>query len=244
MLLPKRIEPNRIKDSLVEVRFTSKLPYEIYLGLIYKSLEVNYKYTNRPQNPQKTINLPIDGDREIKLSLGSGSSLFYNDFIKFEIQRGAIIFNCFDKYVSWEIYKDEIIKVLRHLHNSNVVELYNRIGVRYISEYQDLDIKDITKFEFTFGLPEVSSDNYSFKAEYIRYESRIIISLTSRLPVVTSDAQKKIVTAIDIDVIKEKFDTSDLDNLIQVLEDAHEVEKMTFFSLLKDDFLQSLNPEY
>ncbi len=228
----------------MEVKFTSQLPYEIYLGQVYQSLDETYQYTNRPALGQKNIQLPVDVPRELKLNFGPPMSLFFNDKIKFEVQPGSIIFNCIDKYINWDLYFPEIIKVLNQIHKSNCVNFYNRIGIRYISEYPEADIKSITKFSFSFGMPEVSSENYSFRSEYKRDDFRVILNLSSKIPTVNAESHKKTISSIDIDIIKEDFEITNLDSLFKLIDQAHTIEKITFFNLLQEDFLKSLNPQY
>jgi uncharacterized protein (TIGR04255 family) len=244
MRLPKKIDPDRIKDSIVEVKFTSQLPYEIYLGQIYQSLDETFKYTNRPALGSKNIQLPVDVPRELKLTFGAPISLFSNDKIKFEIQNGSIIFNCIDKYITWDLYFPEIMNVLNQIYTSNCIVSFNRIGLRYISEYPDTDIKSITKFGFSFGMPEISSDNYSFRSEYKKDNFRVILNLSSKIPALNTDFQKKTISSIDIDVISDNLELVDLDTLYSLIDKVHNIEKITFFNLLQEDFLKSLNPQY
>lgn len=244
MKLPRKIDPDRIKDSIVEVKFTSQLPYEIYLGQIYQSLDESYKYTNRPALGQKNIQLPVDVPRELKLTFGAPLSLFFNDKIKFEIQNGSIIFNCIDKYITWELYFPEITNVLNQIYTSKCISSFNRVGLRYISEYPETDIKSITKFTFSFGMPEVSSDNYSFRSEYKKDNFRVILNLTSKIPALNADSTKRTISSIDIDVISETFEIIELASLFDLMDKLHNLEKVTFFNLLQEDFLMSLNPQY
>ena len=244
MKLPVKVDQDRIKDSIIEVKFTSPLPYEIYLGQIYQSLDETYKYTNRPASGQKNIQLPVDGPRELKLSFGAPLSLFFNEKIKFEIQPGSIIFNCIDKYITWDLYLPEIKKVLNQIQTSKCIVSFNRVGLRYISEYPETDIKSITKFSFSFGMPEVHSDNYSFRSEYKNEDFRVILNLSSKIPTVNADLLNKTISSIDIDVISDNFEIVALSSLFEIIEQVHTMEKITFFNLLQEDFLKSLNPKY
>lgn len=244
MKLPKKIEPDRIVDSIIEVKFTSDFPYEIYLGQIYQCIDNTYNYTNRPAFGNQNIHIPNDLPRELKLSIGPAVSLFYNDKIKFEIQPGSVIFNCLDKYITWELYFPEIVKVIQQIHSSKCILSYNRIGLRYISEYPETDIKLITKFNFSFGMPDVYSDSFSFRTEYKKDNYRIIMNLSSKIPAVNAELPRRTISLIDIDVISENFEMVDLSALSNLIDEVHTVEKETFFSLLQDDFISSLNPEF
>lgn len=237
MKLPRKIDPDRIKDSIVEVKFTSQLPYEIYLGQIYQSLDETYFYTNRPSINHKGI------QSELKL-FSFPVSLFYNDKITIGIQPGSIIFNCKDKYITWGFYFPEIIKVLKHIHTSECIQSFNRVGIRYISEYPDTDIESITKFSFSFGFPEVSYDDYSFRLEYKKDSFRVILNLSSKIPTINADLQKKTISSIDIDIISGDLEILELESLIDIINQVHNLEKITFFNLLQEKFLKSLNPQY
>ena len=49
---------------------------------------------------------------------------------------------------------------------------------------------------------------------------------------------------IDIDTFREYGDNYFLENIVSEIENAHKTEKTLFFSLLKPDFIESLNPHY
>ncbi len=49
---------------------------------------------------------------------------------------------------------------------------------------------------------------------------------------------------IDIDTFREYNDNCFLENIVTEIENAHKTEKTLFFSLLKPDFIKSLNPHY
>ncbi|GAH21632.1 unnamed protein product [marine sediment metagenome] len=141
MKIPKKISPDRIKDAIVEVRYDTQLPYEVAIGMFYQSLDDTYTYTNRPLGQQKfPISLPANLPQEITLSLGT-QNIFYNDKIKIQLKSNSIIFSCLKDYISWSDYRPEIEKVLIQISKAKVIEKYNRIGVRYISEYPETDLK-------------------------------------------------------------------------------------------------------
>jgi uncharacterized protein (TIGR04255 family) len=249
MKIPKKISPDRIKDAIVEVKYTSKIPFEVALGMFYNSLDETYLYTNRPIGKQQIPGaLPSNLLEKIEIQFGN-RALFYNDKIKIELQPNSIIFNCLNEYISWDIYKIEIEKVLSQLSKAVVIEAYNRVGVRYISEYPDIDLKDCVKFSFTFGMPEIVSDTYSFHSEFKLDSLRIILNLNNKLPVLSPKNSTSLlsitpVSNIDIDVIMENITVSDYKELLECIERTQMKEKEVFFNLLNDNFLASLNPIY
>jgi len=160
-----------------------------------------------------------------------------------------IIFNCLKDYISWSDYRPEIEKVLSQISKAKVIEKYNRIGVRYISEYPETDLKDCVKFSFTFGTPEIESSTYTFNSEFTSGNFRTILNLKNKLPVLkekNADSQSIItpVSIIDIDVIMDNLSLTDLKSLLIDIDKAHLRQKEVFFNLLKENFLKTLNPEY
>ena len=58
------------------------------------------------------------------------------------------------------------------------------------------------------------------------------------------NGEERMSSLFDVNIY-EKFDSSDsVDFIIELLNKIHNAEKETFFGLLKDDFVKSLNPEY
>lgn len=249
MKIPKKISPDRIKDSIVEIKYTSKLPFEVALGIFYKSLDDTYTYTNRPVGKQQLPNaLPLNLLEKFEIQVGS-RPLFFNDKIKIELQPNSIIFNSLNDYVSWDVYKFEIKKVLSQISMAGVVENYTRIGIRYISEYPNIDLKDCVKFSFSFGMPDIISDTFTFHSEFKQNDLRIILNISNNLSVLSpksSSNQLAIsqLSNIDIDVIMENITEQSFESLLSKIEVVHQKEKEVFFNLLSETFLATLNPIY
>ena len=139
----------------------------------------------------------------------------------------------------------EILKILNEIKDQDILENYIRIGIRYNSEYPEIDIRTSTKFNFTFGLPEIISNKFSFSSEFIHNEHRVILQLLNKNN--TSDPNNiKATSVIDIDIIKENLNINknDFEQLIPIITKAHDLEKEIFFKLLQPDFFNSLNPTY
>lgn len=245
MKIPRKITPDRISDSIVEIRYTANVPFEAVVGIFYQAAKDIFKYTNRPLGKQPfPISSQISLPHELKLSLG-GLSLFHNEKIKVQLQPNSIIFNCVGDYVGWENYKIEIEKALRLFSDNIDIDSYTRIGIRYISEYPNYDLVNCVKFEFTFGMPEIKSDTYSFRSEFKWEDFRVIMNLNNKLLVIRDHGKSPSPTSIiDIDVIDDNVAAANLDVILTKLEKVHLKEKEVFFNILNDKFLESLNPEY
>ncbi|MBK7695136.1 MAG: TIGR04255 family protein [Saprospiraceae bacterium] len=242
---PVKITPDRIKSAIVEIKYTSKLPFEVIIGLFYKILDDTYNYTNRPIQ-----HIKVEEGPEIPLGI---QHIFYNNKIHLHLQPGSLVFNGIQKdansnifnYIGWDNYMPEILKILNEIKDQDILENYIRIGIRYNSEYPEIDIRTSTKFNFTFGLPEIISNKFSFSSEFIHNEHRVILQLLNKNN--TSDPNNiKATSVIDIDIIKENLNINknDFEQLIPIITKAHDLEKEIFFKLLQPDFFNSLNPTY
>ncbi|MFN8250354.1 MAG: TIGR04255 family protein [Ferruginibacter sp.] len=246
MRLPVKITPDSIKDSIVEIKYSSRTPFEVLVGFIYNALDDTYKYTNRPapNNNQQVGGLPSSIEFQI-----APLNIFFTETIKLDIRPNSLIFNCLNGYRGWLTYKSEIEKTLNQISTVKEIEKYNRIGVRYISQYSETDITSCTKFNFSFGMPEVVSDTYVFRTEFNQEYFRIILSLQHKAQMLTGKfinnvAETKPISTIDIDVIAENLSLFTVPELSDFLDKIHDKEKEVFFSIISEDYLKKLNPVY
>ena len=244
MQVPKKISPDQIKNSIVEVKYTSGIPFEILIGYIFDALDNTFFYTNRPA-PISNHQI-IDGSFQIGLG---GQSVFYSDSLKLELKPNSLIFNCLAHYVGWSNYMAEIKKALSQIREIKKIDNFFRIGIRYINEYPDIDIQNCTKFNFTFGIPAIQSETYQFRTEFIWDNYKVILNLQNKTPLINPSSQGVIsgikqISIVDIDVIAENLAITELDMLFAEIENIHNKEKEIFFHILKEEYLQTLNPIY
>lgn len=243
MLLPKSITPDRIKNSFIDVRFKSNVPFQAFIGIFFQAVRSKFKYIPPVQN-QRILNDENNKENKLTISILENQNLFYNDSIKIQIQPNTIVFNCKDKYIGWNKYMNEVEYVLQEISKTGTIVEYNRVGIRYVSEYLDIDLRGCVKFEFTFGMPDVISNNYQFRSEFESSNHRVILNLKNNLPLNIKEFNHKNISIIDIDVIKENLEITSALDLLKKIEENHNVEKEIFFTLLKKDFLTTLNPTY
>lgn len=236
MNLPNSITPNRIKNSILEVFFDSNEPFEILFGYFYNNVLENGAYKS----------IELSNDNSSSDDNNSKNILFYNDTIKFVFSESSLIINCNDKYENWLLYFDEIKNVINFFNFEKEI-IINKIGLRYISEYPNMDLRDNIKFEFKFGFPNISSNSFSFNTEFNYKDALIILTLRNQIPFnVTSKEEKINLSIIDIDVIKDNININikEIENIYEKIETNHLYEKEIFFNILNESFLKSLNPQY
>jgi len=248
MALPKKISPDYIKEAVVEVRYLSSVSPEVLIGIFYEAFDETWFYTNKPKQapvlPPKTAGIVQD----ITLKVGVESFLF-NDKINIRLLPNSLVFTCLNSYIGWEEYKQEIERALTIFNSTKKITSWFRVGVRYISEYPNKNLKDCIKFTFSFGLPQVESVTTAFRSEFNYEGSKVILNLNNKVPVVSFDPVSKqntiVLTSItDIDVFNDGLRIDNLPDLLKMIEDCHFKEKELYFEMLEKEFLHSLNPQY
>jgi len=248
MKLPIKIEPDRIRDSIVQIFFKSEIPFEPLIGYFYEILsKAGFAYTNAPVKPQQKTQ--ISGQANEFMVNILPQHLFFNEEIKIQLhQSGSIIFNCINKYIGWNKFFAYINDILLKLKNQNVIYGFQRIGIRYISEFPNIDLSDKLNFSYRLeGLNE-SLHNGNFRFEWNDDPYKIVVNLGIKLPILISTTVDNIkidyISLIDIDVIQQGFNIVENEELCSVINSTHIKQKRIFFTLLKEEFLQTLNPIY
>ncbi len=142
MQIPVKINPDRIRDSIIQVFFQADIPFEPLIGFCYMALEKSgWKYTNRQPlaEPQKGL--------VIELAPVS-QHFFVKDHIRLQLfPNQSFAFNCINKYIGWKAYSTYIESVIKELSSTGHFSYFTRIGIRYISEFATFDILAKVKLE-------------------------------------------------------------------------------------------------
>lgn len=250
MRLPKKITPDRIRESIVQVFCVSEIPFEPMVGYLYGILgEMGFQYTNRPLRQQKGVS----GTNQQEINLGEliivPQHFFFDEKVKIQWhQNGSLIFNCINEYIGWTEYFLFIKKVINRLTEQKIILGFGRIGIRYISEFPNIDIFDKLNLSFKMSGLNNAISNGNFRIEWQDSYHQIIANIGSKLPISsiieTSEGKAEYVSLIDLDIIVQKLEIVKNESLFELLDDIHTKQKEIFFGLLQDDFLATLNPEY
>lgn len=249
--LPKHITPARIRESIVQVFFESNIPVDPLVGYLFSVLgqEFGMMYSNKPLPIRKENLTENDLLTGIELQIGS-KHFFYNNNIKVNLHPGgSLIFNCMDDYLGWTEFGSLIKQVIKSLLDKAIIINVHRIGVRYISEFANIDLLDKINFTFKLSPLEGNFNTGNFNIHWDAQPYQINLNLGTKLsipPVLEHPEFEHIehISLIDIDVIHKGFKINEYGVFDNLLDDTHEKEKAIFFSLLKADFLETLHPEY
>jgi uncharacterized protein (TIGR04255 family) len=247
--VPKKINPDNIINAVVEVKYSSNYPFELQAGLLFPVFDETYTYTSRLlKSPHPYLSMISPPFLEAPLNL-NGVSLFYNDKISVRIAPNSFVISCLDKYIGWHEFGPQIEKVIATITKAGYITKWNRVGLRYITEYVNTDLKECTHFSFRFGIPESTSSLTGFHTEFEYQGIKVIINLSNQIPVPRQPSPGAVpeiipTSLIDVDAIKESLDITEQKALLEEIEKVHDMEKEVFFSLLTEEFIETLNPEY
>lgn len=147
-------------------------------------------------------------------------------------------------YVGWNIYQKEIKNIITAMQECKIAKDFNRVQIRYISEYHDLDIIDYINGNICIGDKTNPFRSQEIKLNRIDENIKIFVSLVNKTKRKNPKGEEYSASLFDVNVY-ENFENSDsIEMVMSLLDKVHTIEKETFFGLLKTDFIQSLNPEY
>ena len=236
MEFPKKID-DRLKDAIVDLQFASNVPLETMAGYFH-SMNVQ----ELQDNPAfSSINLIAQG-----LVIESNQTFFLtkDGCFRINVTGKNITFNLVNKYEGWDNYFPIIKKMTKPIFENNLIGQVQRIGVRYINQFDSIRIFDHIKATIRFDAAPVNSRG-QFRIEFEQDGFLCIVTLVNSYPA-SPPNDNKYLSLFDVDIVKNISENQKIthEETIAIINDAHITEKKVFFSLLKNDFLRTLNPVY
>ncbi len=238
MNLPKRLRPDPIIDSTVEIRFNPLIDKNAVYGVIYAKLRETFSQVEQ---------LPVT---QLPEAIRSSEPVFAyrpeyrmsNDNFSVQIGPNVVSVHSKGEYAGWTTFSNAILDVFTKINSLNIVKDVSRLGVRYISFFEtnifsqlklQINVPGYAQIDFPSALRlELPKDNFVS-----------ILQLSNRASIKINDKERS-GSVIDIDTSR----TEGLSNFFLEMEgqvnEAHQREKELFYSLLTPAFLQTLNPEY
>ncbi|MGK5086325.1 TIGR04255 family protein [Bdellovibrionota bacterium FG-2] len=233
--VPKKITPCPITEAVVELRFDSSLPAEVMPGVVFSKFQKDFP---------KIEKLPImelppairDGDPNLRFT--PQYRLTNDDFV-FQIGPKCFSVVCPKEYKGWTKYYTQLEKVFDGIKELAIIQKPIRVGLRYISFFEDTDIFEKIKINLSLADNSLIGSNNIVRSEFNYSGFRCVIQIANGA--LLSGKVKG--SSVDIDVISDKSG-SILSDFKGIVNSAHEVEKRLFFGILNEDFLNKFNPEY
>lgn len=217
---PKYLERDGLRDSVVEM---------FYNNPIY-----------RVEHIVKTI--LNGGDMEDFLTISEANCIYLkNEVYRVQVREDGISFNNIKDYQRWPNYGKFIQKIIERILTLPDIRVERQM-IRYISMYPSVSIFDQLngkKLELNL-YPRIDGTEIRFKmgvTDDNRHFGMATIRITDNLPSKKRDLK---VSVVDIQI-----DTAtDNDHQNETMEFLHTQERNIFFSLLSEEFINSLGAHY
>lgn len=234
MPLPKKITPDALLETYVEIHYASAMPQEVLFGKLYENLTRSFEYI-RP--PVQLLTGLLGGQVQAQ-----AESLFRGHGIQIRLRDGFVGISCSGDYLGWERYRQQLANVLRHVYETGEISAFTRVGLRYINA---LPWKPANE-QLLVQLPVMP---IGLQLEQFRYQAQMRTDDHFRVNLMLSDDQRVAgregpQSLFDLDIIWEHRPLQSPEDVIAKLDETHRREKEVFFGLLNPDYLASLNPEY
>ena len=150
------------------------------------------------------------------------------------------------EYSGWKVFSGKIYETFERMEQLKVVKKITRMGLRYVNAFKNIDIYEHSTLEISLNRKPFGAEQTNMSAlvpgENCLNRLKIVNNATISVKVENKQFQGSLV---DIDTVSTKYpNTLSDDNIKDAVESAHVEEKKLFFSLLGEEFLKSLNPQY
>lgn len=235
-----KITPDYLRDTIVELRYQGALPFSLLRGIFYQELIEDYRLLS---NLQPIGAIQLGPQQQVQFS-NTDVLDFASEDIKFQLADGRIVFNSLSDYPGWKQYFPKIKAVLSRLIATGQILHFQRLGIRYISEFPDMEILPKVKVRLKADFTDAEPFNTTIRSEYQIEGHRAVVNIANKVKKQTPEEQEGIFSILDIDVIGQPSSDIQTDGLYAEIDHLHTIEKQIFQNLLEPSFLQELNAEY
>jgi uncharacterized protein (TIGR04255 family) len=240
--LPSELKHDTILEAIFELRFEPEPPNEAVFGVIYPI--VTKKFSGLKPMSLPILQLP-DAIRnaDIKFKYQPLNRLQRND-MSISIGPRVINFSIVRPYIGWSKWKPDIMNILNSLSAEHVIKSVERTGLRYLN-FIDQNVFPLINADVKIINSSVKPVSTAVRTEISEGEYIKALQLANNVSI-NENGQAKTGSMIDIDIARnKKIQNYDFKiNLETVLDKSHSMAKQLFFDILKDDFLNSLEPVY
>ncbi|WP_375417291.1 TIGR04255 family protein [uncultured Hymenobacter sp.] len=232
--LPKKITPDALLETYVEVHYTTNSPVEVAFGKFYTALINDFEYL-RP--PAQLLNSVLGGQIQAQ-----DEPLFRGQGVQFRLRDGYLGVSCSAEYLGWSIYQQRLSHILQLLMETGEIVRFTRIGLRYINALPWRPANEQLLVQLPTLPPELIMEQFQYRAQLRTTDGyRVNLMLSDSQRVAGRQGPQSL---FDLDIIWEQAPLTTLQEALSKLDETHRREKEVFFGLLNPDYLASLKPEY
>lgn len=240
MPLPKKIKKCPIVEAVFETRFKTDTPEDAIAGVVYHTLKSHMsKMTTLP-----FASVPTQFRNANHQFKHSPTHRLDGDAFGALVGPSNVAFLIKGDYPGWDDFSSKVLELFRLLTSEGLIKSLDRFGLRYINFFEGDVIPKLT-VSLNIAGSEQHGEGTFLKTVLPKNDFKCVLQVGRDLKLANRGGQPG--SIIDIDVCLEQIPVSDEDFNSQAerfLDAAHQVEKDLFFSLLKQDLLDSLEPIY
>jgi len=234
---PKRISPCPIAEATVELRFSPAVLPDAVFGIIFQEFGKDFpgKVEKLPilqlPEPIRMVDPNLMYQAHYKLTSGN---------LTFQIGPRMTSLSNSKEYIGWKNFYSKLKEIFLRLEKLHVVKAADRLGIRYINFFKE-DVYNNINLRILMNDEPLRTIGTSLRTEIKEDGFTSILQIANQA---TLRVQTQPITGSVIDIDVQVPETNFFSNMENILEKGHYIEKKLFFSLLKKEFLSTLNPEY
>ncbi len=245
MKLPSKLGKEPLVTVLFEIRFTAKLALSNILpGILFSKLGCeNIEPTPHAQIPEQIRR--------------ADPNLKYLPLVALKWQRyqvlvgdSSVVLSCDIPYLGWTDFRTHILSLINELEQTKLISEVERYSLKYvdvIENVQNIPSSELLKINLKIGDSALNFPSTQLKTEMDVDGTIVLIQILGQARALLATGQEKDGVLVDMDTINLKTNTP-LISFIATAEDElnslHLTNMSTFFSLLSEKGLESLEPEY
>ena len=238
---PVQLGSSPVVESVLEVRYSSKIPSEAIFGIIYTNVDdqfddhktlpiLEFPETMRTQSP----NLKYQPHYELRKG----------DNLKLRIGPQVLLFSNSRPYLGWPDWFGFVKNIFSKIRGTKILSTTERLGIRYINLFPENILDDKANLQLIVNDADIKDEPTSFRIEMSDPPFRRVLQVANSVSI-TVDNQQVRGSVIDIDYVTEFEPNMDFYETFEGFSnDAHNRIKRLFFDLLKPAFLKTLDPSY
>lgn len=243
--LPQKLTNDAIVEVVLELRFETAAVPEVFFGRLAECADwVDFDQRRLPTadipQPMRLSDPNLRYQPVFELNEPNGSR-------KIRVGPQSISYHLTAPYVGWNKFRPELISLLDEVF-SKISELtVQRIGLRYVNalgnELHGINgLSDLNMSVSVDGVQILNSTNFNYTEEMNANTKSTIRVATKDL--VQGELPNGAMVVIDVDIFTaDAFESKDKDEVIEWVDQAHEIEKEQFFKLLTVNTINELREE-
>lgn len=243
--IPVRLKKEPLLEAVWEIRFfgAKSSVADLLPGMLFKALPG--RYGNIVRLPAADIPAAIV-ERDPNLRYMPRIRL-ENDNQAVQVGEHIVSLNCRRPYSGWNKFASDIRDLAKVVRDTGLIDRLERFSLKYVNLFE-LDRPlglGCLNLDLRLGKYEIGTRPVHFRTEIKEDDSTHIIQIASPAEAALPGVQERLKgVLLDIDTIKNLEEDESWSDLDSWLDDVHTACKRMFFSLLKPETVDRLEPEY